>query len=114
MMDATGVFSWPHAMGTPYSPLSAGSGLPAENSATRGNDRVITDVVSFEVKVLMPGDVEFKDIRTVQAGLQLPQDGIYDTATWGGKLTIKAIQVVIRVWDQRTELTRQITMIQDM
>ncbi len=118
MMDATGNFSLPQAMGTPYPAGSFGATIPGviqESSVRRGDDRVITDVVSFEVKVLMPGMFEFQDIRTIQAGLGIAQDGAYDTATWKGpKLTIKAIQVVLRVWDSRTELTRQITMIQDM
>ncbi len=157
MMDALGIFSLPHPVGTPYPPTSTGAAYaPAaialgvnpfqESPAKRGDDRIIPDVISFEIRVLIPGSFEFETIPELQARLGLPVSGIYDTAVWpvnnpnagpvppsgpGGvpqgldgippnlvnpnlSLTIKAIQVTLRVWDAKSQQTRQITMIQDM
>jgi hypothetical protein len=131
MMDATGARSVP-------SPLTG---------AQAGEDRMIGDVLSFEVKLLMEGDYQFKTVWQIQQearGKYAAQDfpggeGIFDTANWpihdpkyngkaGGNgnglalglnnnnltVTVKAVEVVIRVWDHKTEQVRQITVVQDL
>jgi hypothetical protein len=78
---------------------------------------LVTDVVSFDVRLLpdVPGyNTDFGDI--------VPVPGwpfrVYDTALPFSPLSppypIKAVQITLRVWDLKTQQTRQITMIQDM
>jgi hypothetical protein len=128
MMDATGTRSAP-------SPLTG---------AQAGEDRMIGDVISFEVKLLMEGDYQFKTVWQMQqearariATLTFPGgEGVFDTANWpvndpsapsavgsppeatattsGMTVTVKAVEVIIRIWDHKTEQTRQITVLQDM
>lgn len=119
MMDVTGTASLPQPIGTPYALTSAAAGLPAEDPARRNEDRVIADVISFEIKVLRPGSYRFEDIgeAMLALGMGAPPAGTaaYDTALWPvDKLILKAVQVTIRVWDAKTEQVRQITIIQDM
>jgi hypothetical protein len=118
MMDASGTESVPTPMG----------------GAQAGEDRVLSDVISFEVKVLLEGDYQFKTVEEVQA--KYPSQAFanpsgkfaYDTATWpvndsnqpgspnrdNLRVSVKAIEVVLRIWDHKTEQTRQITVIQDL
>jgi hypothetical protein len=118
MMDATGTESIPSPTTGPQA----------------GEDRVLSDVISFEVKVLLEGDYQFKTIEDVQAkypGQVFANPSgkfAYDTATWpvndpnqpGNpnrydlQVTVKAIEIVLRIWDHKTEQTRQITVLQDL
>jgi prepilin-type N-terminal cleavage/methylation domain-containing protein len=122
MMDAAGARSEP-------SPLTG---------SHAGDDRVIGDVISFEVKLLMEGDHQFKTVWQIQqeararfAGQTFPGGaGVYDTANWpindptdpgntsgntnNMTVTVKAVEVIIRVWDSKSEQTRQITVVQDL
>ena len=114
MMNSAGTLSLPQPVGKPYHPLSdaAALGIPPESFFRQGDDRIITDVLSFEIKVLLPGATQFVDIATALGGGAPPY--VYDTATWPGDPTIRALQIIIRVWDARTEQSRQMTLIQDM
>jgi hypothetical protein len=105
------------------------SGLASNNPRTQGPDRVFTyfydsfngrgffdpanpevwsatliatDVVSFDVQILRPGDADFVDL----------QFGIFDTMF--SNYTINAVKITLRVWDLKTHQTRQVTVIQDM
>ncbi|MBI1913630.1 MAG: prepilin-type N-terminal cleavage/methylation domain-containing protein [Planctomycetes bacterium] len=70
-----------------------------------GIDRVLADVISFQVQVLYANNYSFTDVGGTA----------YDTAiTPAANLQIRALQITIRVWDAKTEQTRQITVIQDM
>jgi prepilin-type N-terminal cleavage/methylation domain-containing protein len=90
-------------------------GTPPEDPTLQGQDRVISDVISFEVKILRPGSAAFTDIFLDPVYNPSGTVAVYDTATAPrDHITIKAIQVIIRVWDYKTEQARQITMIQDM
>jgi prepilin-type N-terminal cleavage/methylation domain-containing protein len=94
-------------------------GVNPENAALLGDDLVTTDVISFEIKVLRPHDSDFRDLNdffTDGGGNQVqPYGGVYDTATAPqGWLSLRAIKVVIRVWDFKTQQSRQISIIQDL
>jgi prepilin-type N-terminal cleavage/methylation domain-containing protein len=95
------------------------TGVNPENAALLGDDLVTTDVISFEIKVLRPQDSDFRDLNdffTDGGGNQVaPYGGVYDTAfAPQGWLSLKAIKVTIRVWDFKTQQSRQISIIQDL
>jgi hypothetical protein len=112
------------AFATPPSPLGTGEEI------------LLTDVVSFSVQILNTSIAsDFIPSSTVanygSASATLPSgatyfdtwssvnDGVaYTTYTAGSNppnpITISAIQITIRVWDVRTQQTRQITIVQDM
>ena len=66
---------------------------------------MLKNVVTFNVRMLQSANAgdNFTD----------PPGGVYDT----GEATtnsIQAVQITIRVWDNKTQQTRQITIIQDL
>jgi prepilin-type N-terminal cleavage/methylation domain-containing protein len=82
----------------PYYPIFGDRG-----ETTRiGDDLLLTDVISFQVQILRPGDFQFVDVPAQ----------VYDTATTSYQ--IRAIQITIRVWDVKTQQTRQTTVVSDM
>jgi prepilin-type N-terminal cleavage/methylation domain-containing protein len=126
-----------------------------DNVNLQGADILLSDVLSFEVKVLLPGANDFTDLFdslrdptvypsprvpahnpvfrdnpvTKQAGPRIfdtwssVKDETYDYSGWfqqnspvsaPAPISIKALQITVRVWDKRTQQTRQITMVQDM
>jgi prepilin-type N-terminal cleavage/methylation domain-containing protein len=127
MMEATGRYSNPAAigygppadpavtLGLPYNP-------PENTNVLAGDDLLVVDVISFEIKVLQTQStvLDFQDINDVRnpiSGIQYFPNGWYDTADptiLPQYLPIQAIKVVIRVWDFKSGLTRQITVIQEM
>jgi prepilin-type N-terminal cleavage/methylation domain-containing protein len=95
------------------------TGVNPENAALLGDDLVTTDVISFEIKVLRPNAPDFQDLNDVfidgGGNPQTPYGGVYDTATAPqGWLSLRAIKVTIRVWDFKTQQSRQISIIQDL
>jgi hypothetical protein len=113
-------WSTPWPVGTlPTAPTPYPAGVAQEPAILQGDDLVTTDVISLEIKVLRPNDSTFRDLNdffTDGGGNQVqPYGGIYDTATTPqGWLSLRAIKVTIRVWDFKTQLARQITVIQDL
>lgn len=129
-------------------------------SPLTGSDLLVTDVISFDVRVLLtPGPAsaptqgtEFVSVNdaTVQAfksnnpnynGATGPYlfdtwskmtDNVYDFSNWapgatgvnntipiyqnasGQLIGIRAVQVTLRIWDFKTEQTRQVTVVQDL
>jgi hypothetical protein len=102
------------------SPVDWASGTRAFNQASRPGTLVLTDVVSFDAQGIWanwswwaqtPGtnnwgaqwvpDSDFHDLG-----------GDYDSKD--SPIPLRAIRVTIRVWDLKTSLTRQATIIQDM
>jgi type II secretory pathway pseudopilin PulG len=97
---------------------------------------LLTDVVSFDVQAIpapilpapptqQPPSFGFPVNAGAQPGgdsfVDMPVGGVFDSsAGWpmqsspNGTTGITAVQVTIRVWDLRTQQTRQITLIQDM
>jgi hypothetical protein len=91
-----------------YSTNAAGCAGPIpiyaeENTSFSGNDILLTDVLSFDIQVMRSdgNPYTFTDVSS------------YDTST-AQSFNIKAIQIIIRVWDIKTQSARQITIVQDM
>ncbi len=111
------------------------------NPALKGNDLILTNVLSFDVRVLLAGTTTFVSLQdpsvtslytggTTYGANQVVFDtwsGGYDEnldyRTWATpgsaasvplKLNITAIKVTIRIWDSRTAQTRQTSVIVDM
>jgi hypothetical protein len=96
------------------------SGAVQVNQA--GATQVLSNVVSFTVRTLQTGappgapklptvavgTTDFADL-SIDTGTNRPP---YATGLTG--FSVKAIEVTIRVWDARTGLTRQVSVIQDM
>jgi prepilin-type N-terminal cleavage/methylation domain-containing protein len=81
-----------------------------------GATQVLSNVLSFNVRVFTSSSLS---TSTSSASLQTGDVDLSTTfpATWDSSSAttpISAIQISIRVWDQKTQQTRQITMIQDM
>jgi hypothetical protein len=112
-------------MGTAQAPIWWSTPAPVgttngESPTLLGEDLVTTDVISFEIKVLRPGDSDFRDLNdafppAVNGQFVQRYFGIYDTAIGNQSfLSLSAIKITIRVWDFKTQLARQITVIQDL
>lgn len=110
-----------------------------ESSTLAGSDLLLTDVVSFEVHVFYPGQTTYVDVP-VCANPKYPGRRVYDTwsqmkasaanpydySKWNPTAnptsaqtipwlqTITAVHISLRVWDLRTQTTRQMTIVQDM
>jgi hypothetical protein len=115
--------------------------------AQAGDDIMLTNVISFDVKVLQEGYDPYNLDPTnhfVPLFIDLPPPsssnnttfsagnvGVFDTwcqqgnySTWNAatpsaytvplKIRILALQITLRVWDDRTQQARQMTIIQDM
>jgi type II secretory pathway pseudopilin PulG len=124
-----------------------------ENPAQAGNDVVLTDVISFEVRVLLHPDCYGGNPRTfvrlddaVFAAMtnttfgtarvfdtwSSRSDGTFDYSGWkptgtptattipmytaanGERIRIVAIQVTIRIWDNKTKQARQTSVVVDL
>jgi prepilin-type N-terminal cleavage/methylation domain-containing protein len=115
------------------------------NSSHFGDDLLLTDVVSFEVKVLhslhqnefvslfdasVPNGynsaINPLNVRVFDTWTQTV-NSTYDYSGWNSatssmpsntaipmKINILALQITVRVWDAKSQQTRQITIIQDM
>src|SRR5262249_23718539 len=104
---------------TPSNPTRALNPLnPNDRNAAKV--LLLTDVISFDVQVLKYrpdvdvgklGD-DFEDLKPQTA----PFPWVFDTGLPDANDTycIAALQISIRVWDKKTDQTRQITIIQDM
>jgi type II secretory pathway pseudopilin PulG len=89
-----------------------------EPATLQGDDLVVSDVISFEVKVLRRGEADFKDLNDNfidSSGNLIPAyGGIYDTATSPvGWMGLSGIKITLRIWDFKTQQARQISIIQD-
>lgn len=143
LSNAAGVFPSPPVAPTPANtyPIYAD-----QTTAPRfqGADLLLTDVVSFDVRVLVAGGSDFVDICTLGQSFNNmnpafdpvngpmvfdswsgTRDDVWDYTNWqtAGAATsipmwnattqtgpiLKAIQITLRVWDQKTEQTRQVT-----
>ncbi len=118
-------------------PLATGQPVVQGRNDWAGDDIILTDVISFNVRVLAffpnanngQGQYanDFLDL-TDPSLVALPQPGFYNTATpplvlsdpnnpnspLVPSFTISALEITIRVWDVKTSQTRQVTLIQEM
>jgi hypothetical protein len=115
----------------PYTYFASPSGKPP-----RGAALVLSNVVSFQVQILKSaaGSGEFEDLGLTGVN---PKNGRatpipFDTAHYvnaptlppvygGAALTptappysIAGLQIILRIWDPKSRLTRQVTLLQDM
>jgi prepilin-type N-terminal cleavage/methylation domain-containing protein len=136
--------------------------MAEQNRNFQAADLLLTDVISFDVRVLLDGGTDFVELtdNAVQAfsnnnrqfypnfvkGTNPPQyfpvvfdtwskatDNIYDYSSWampgnqdgtsiplyqsattGKPIVIKAVQITIRAWDFKTQQSRQTTLVQEM
>ncbi len=96
-------------------------GLPEPSAAL-----VLSNVVSFHVRVLPSGFgfTDFLDYNTVPPANPMPSPPAppntpypykeWDTSNPPAPTSVRALQIIIRVWDPASQQTRQVTLIQDM
>jgi hypothetical protein len=119
-----------------FNPYTYFATVPKDNrNPPRGAALVLSNVVSFQVQVmkhspLAPGygGGDFEDVAPVSTD---PKTGVvqhlpFDTANYVNgppvaglqpappAYTIVGLQVILRIWDPRSRLTRQATLLQDM
>jgi type II secretory pathway pseudopilin PulG len=115
-----------------FNPHTYFATVPKDNrNPPRGAALVLSNVVSFQVQVMkhLPqaqgyGGGDFEDVGTTDGSGAHPLP--FDTANYVsgppiGNLkpappayTIVGLQIIIRIWDPRSRLTRQVTLLQDM
>jgi prepilin-type N-terminal cleavage/methylation domain-containing protein len=154
----------PWVIGTANTYPISGEQLPSpalDNAALEGSDLLLTDVISFDVRILIPesrdranaspAPAPFIDPFTDLFDSQSPpaaslgtilisansglapfrvfdtwtsvKDADYDYSQWNIpanatslplRLRILAVQISVRVWDLKTQRSRQVTLVQDM
>ncbi|HYT93337.1 MAG TPA: prepilin-type N-terminal cleavage/methylation domain-containing protein [Gemmataceae bacterium] len=100
-------------------------GFTTANPASQGASLLMTNVISFHVRVLRSGtplspqqggrliDSDFGDVAFDSAGATTA--GTINTSLGAMSTSfVSGIAVTLRVWDQKTQQTRQITVVQDM
>ena len=76
------------------------------NNPARSATLVLKNVLNFQVQILRnANDFQCSDIQPGNPGL-------YDSSI--NPYSIQALQITIRIWDPKTQMTRQITIIQDL
>jgi hypothetical protein len=114
-------------LAAPGQNITAILGERGENPSVIGDELLLSDVISFTIKVLpnAPGAWDFVDIGDPTWFPPEPwvppfaPPPYYDTSPQNlppstPRFGLKAIQIQLRVWDFKTEQTRQVTIIQDM
>lgn len=92
----------------------ASASIPS-TSPEYGSDVLLTNVVSFQIRLQFADVPGFQDVWT-----SITPDGagarVYDTASAGGatKPRITAIQIKVRMYDTRNKMTRQVTITTDL
>lgn len=86
------------------------------NSPFKGNDILLTDVLSFDIQLMHANIIPPNTIPGTFTGDKINCDTSVDPSLWTppGSKGIKAIQIIIRVWDVKAQAARQITIVQDM
>ncbi len=101
-------------------PLGLAAG---EDPTWVGDDLVLTDVVSFEVQVLRPGHPDFEPISAFVPSATVAGNYVYDTtdnsilrpaAPYSPNIQLRGIKVTIRIWDFKSQTSRQITVIEEL
>jgi prepilin-type N-terminal cleavage/methylation domain-containing protein len=93
---------------------------PGQFSPWAGDDLVITDVISFNIRVfsptLFPTATDYSDLstNTVTPGYYDTASTLNTTTTPPSSYPINALEITIRIWDPKTSLARQLTIVQDM
>jgi type II secretory pathway pseudopilin PulG len=114
--------------------------LAEENPAVGGADLMLTDVLSFNVRLMVRGIADFADLAdlgladnpTFAGGPRTPRvfdtwshraDDVYDYTAWNVpgttrsvplRVTPQAVQITIRLWHRKTQQARQVTIVHDL
>jgi type II secretory pathway pseudopilin PulG len=108
--------------------------LQAQAPSRAGADLLLTNVISFDVKVWDPVAFDFMDVGTGGGAFGATNNAalgnVYDTwsqrcnGTWNYAdpaayprpflFPVRAVQIKIRIWDARTQQAREMTIVQDM
>jgi hypothetical protein len=83
-------------------------------SFTRMETLVCPNVLSFQVQIMPLNSNSFDDVPAPGAPLLYDTTKFNTPAAGYPQVGLKAIQVTLRVWDQTTQQTRQITVVQDL
>jgi prepilin-type N-terminal cleavage/methylation domain-containing protein len=85
---------------------------------------LLSDVISFDVRVLRsdltngpdPYFVDVRNCNTLSSGFDTANPTIVNNGTpyLPNNYVIKAVQITIRLWDLKTQQTRQVTIVQDL
>jgi type II secretory pathway pseudopilin PulG len=117
-----GIGGVPMGVGNGDDKLAPMAGL---NGSRIGEDVLLSNVLSFEVKVLwteanqtnpgarafaVPGNTDYP-FDTLQEARTSPD---FDTGSSVAPIRVKALQLRLRVWDAKMKTARQITIVQDM
>jgi hypothetical protein len=92
-----------------------------------GDDLILTDVISMNVRVLYGGATDFGDVA-VNPGYPFRYFDSADPTSWGPASVplppsaspilpvpaLRAVEITLRVWDTKTQQARQVTIVQDM
>jgi prepilin-type N-terminal cleavage/methylation domain-containing protein len=80
----------------------------AANITLQGASLLVPDVLSFNIRVLPPGGGDFVDLPG-------PFPASFDTgAVPAPAFSIRATQITLRVWDLKSQQTRQLTIVQEL
>ena len=96
---APATFDW-----RPY-PISG-----ATDPTNYGSDVVLNNVVSFRIQILNAATGQFENLTPPAPG----QPAIYDTARPVARPAVRAIRIQLRVYNAKSSLTRQVSIIQDL
>lgn len=89
------------------------------NAAARGDDLLLTDVIAFTVQFFPNPDTTapsgtFGSPVFSTHNPKTPEPRFYDTADSSSSVPIRAVQITLRIWDNKTQQARQVTIIQDL
>jgi prepilin-type N-terminal cleavage/methylation domain-containing protein len=108
---------WPPPQQTTYYPIYGERG---ETLQQFGDDLLLTDVISFTVRILRPlpqagptPGAAFEEVPANAAVGPPPNNLVFDTAP-SIPFPLMAVEIRIRVWDLKTLQTRQITLVQNL
>jgi len=114
--------------------------LAEQSPAVGGADLMLTDLLSFDIRVLVRGGADFVDLAELgpadnpafAGGPRTPRvfdswsqraDDVYDYSAWNVpgttrsaplRVTPEALQFTIRLWHRKTQQARQVTIVQDL
>jgi prepilin-type N-terminal cleavage/methylation domain-containing protein len=77
---------------------------------------VLPSVISFQIQVMPTGTTAFIDVPPTGSSGHLFDTAMFSAppGTYGNDFGLKAIQITLRVWDNKTRQTRQVTVVQDL
>ncbi|MBX9622197.1 MAG: prepilin-type N-terminal cleavage/methylation domain-containing protein [Gemmataceae bacterium] len=98
---------------------------PLVNPLRLGDDILLSNVLSFEVKLIWTHQLASNNPRPFSANTDAPFDTLGDVPGLGAvefdtgaatplQIRVRAVQIRIRVWDPKLQMARQATIVQDL